>query len=113
VPGQPLFAFAGLWERWKPAEGDAVETFTIVTTEANEAVAKIHDRMPVILPVDAIDTWLTAPPDDALAVLKPYEGEVSLRAVGKFVSNVNNEGPECLDDAEPTWDEPPRQQSLL
>src|SRR5258708_7448526 len=46
--GKP-FAFAGLWEYWKPAEGDAVETYTIVTTEANEFAAKYHDRMPVIV----------------------------------------------------------------
>jgi putative SOS response-associated peptidase YedK len=103
LPGQRLFAFAGLWERWKPAAGEPVETFTIVTTEANEQVAKIHDRMPVILPMDAIDTWLTAPPDEARALLKPYAGEVNLRAVGTYVSNVRNEGPECLDDAEPGW----------
>jgi putative SOS response-associated peptidase YedK len=73
LPGQQLFAFAGLWERWKPPGGEPVETFTIVTTDANEAVARIHDRMPVILPMDAIDTWLTAPPDAARALLKPYE----------------------------------------
>jgi putative SOS response-associated peptidase YedK len=112
VPDQPLFAFAGLWERWKPASGEPVETFTIVTTDANEAVARIHDRMPVILPVDAIDTWLTGPPEQALALLKPYERPVTLRAVNKHVSNVNHEGPECLDDAEPTWDEAPRQRTL-
>jgi len=103
LPGQPLFAFAGLWERWKPAAGEPVETFTIVTTEANEQVAKIHDRMPVILPMDAIDTWLTAPPDEARKLLNPYVGEVNLRAVGKYVSNVRNEGPECLNDPEPGW----------
>jgi putative SOS response-associated peptidase YedK len=113
LPRHPLLAFAGLWERWKPPGGDPVETFTIITTDANEQVAKIHDRMPVILPMDAIDTWLTGPPESALALLKPYGDAVNLRPVGKFVSNVNNEGPECLDDAEPTWDEPPRQQSLL
>jgi putative SOS response-associated peptidase YedK len=112
VGDQPLFALAGLWERWKPPEGEPVETFTIVTTDANEAVARIHDRMPVILPPDAVETWLTAPPEDALAVLKPYTGPVNLRPVGKFVSNVNHEGPECLTDAEPSWDTP-RQQSLL
>lgn len=103
LPGQALFAFAGLWERWKPASGEPVETFTIVTTDANEQVAKIHDRMPVILPMDAIDTWLTAPPDEARKLLQPYAGEMNLRAVGKYVSNVRNEGPECLNDAEPGW----------
>jgi putative SOS response-associated peptidase YedK len=107
VPGQPLLAFAGLWERWQPAQGAAVETFTIVTTDANEQVARIHDRMPVILPLDAVDTWLTAPPDEARALLKPYPGELDLRAVGRHVGNVNNEGPECLDDPQP---EPPSAQ---
>ncbi|HET6264165.1 MAG TPA: SOS response-associated peptidase, partial [Usitatibacter sp.] len=79
VPGQALFAFAGLWERWKPRDGESVETFTIVTTDANEAVARIHDRMPVILPPDAVEAWLAGPPAEALALLKPYEGPVELR----------------------------------
>ena len=113
VPGQPLIGFAGLWERWREREGEPIETFTIVTTDANDEVAKIHDRMPVILPMDAVDRWLTAPAAEALALLRPYDGPVELRAVGRHVSNVNNEGPECLADAEPTRDEPPRQRSLL
>ena len=112
VPGSPVFAFAGLWESWRPREGPPVETFTIVTTEANEPVARIHDRMPVILPMDAVDTWLSGPADAALALLEPWAGETALRPVGTYVSNVNNEGPECLDDASPPWDEP-RQGSLL
>jgi putative SOS response-associated peptidase YedK len=115
LPGHALIAFAGLWERWKPAQGEPVETFTIVTTDANEQVARIHDRMPVILPMDAIDTWLGAPPDEARALLKPYEGPMALRAVGKLVSNVKNDVPECLDDATEPWgpDAPGTQGSLL
>jgi putative SOS response-associated peptidase YedK len=109
VTAMPLFAFAGLWERWKPAEGEPVETFTIITTDANEAVARIHDRMPVILPMDAIDTWLTGPPEAAREVLAPYPGETALRAVSTHVSNVRNEGPECLEDAPAA----PKQQNLL
>lgn len=46
------------------------------TVDANESVARVHDRMPVILPMDAIDTWLTGSPDEARALLKPYEGAV-------------------------------------
>ena len=86
-----------------------------MTTDANEEVARIHDRMPVILPLEAVDTWLTAPPGQACKLLKPYEGAVELRAVGSYVSNVNHEGPECLSDAEPSRDSPqtPRQGSLL
>jgi len=119
VPEMHLFGFAGLWERWKQPggapngdrveHGEPVETFTIITADANESVARIHDRMPVILPMDAIDTWLTGPPNEARALLKPWAGTVDLRAVGTFVSNVNHEGPECLQDAPPS----PRQQSLL
>jgi putative SOS response-associated peptidase YedK len=112
VPGQPLLAFAGLWERWKPRGGEPVETFTIVTTEANDRIARIHDRMPVILPMDAIDTWLTAPLDEARALLAPWAGEIDLRAVGRHVSNVNHEGPECLADAG-AWSEAPAQGRLL
>jgi putative SOS response-associated peptidase YedK len=112
LPGQALFAFAGLWERWKAPDGEAMETFAIITTEANEAVARIHDRMPVILPMDAVDTWLSAPPAEASTLLKPWEAPVELRAVGKYVSSVKNEGPECLQDAAPSWDED-RQRSLL
>ncbi len=113
VPDRPVFAFAGLWESWQPAEGGAVETFTIVTTEANGAITRIHDRMPVILPADAVETWLTGPAEAALALLTPYAGEVNLRPVGRYVSNVNHEGPECLNDAEPPAWEEPRQGSLL
>ena len=97
LPGQPLFAFAGLWERWQAAEGEPVATFTIITTEANGAVARIHDRMPVILPMDAVASWLAAPPDEAHALLKPYEGPMALRAVGKLVSNLKIALPVWLD----------------
>jgi putative SOS response-associated peptidase YedK len=110
LPDRHVFGFAGLWERWKPAEGGSVETFTIVTTDANEAVAPIHDRMPVILPKEAEDEWLHGDPVAAARLITPYSGAVSLRAVSRHVSNVNNEGPECLDDAEPSWGS---QQSLL
>jgi putative SOS response-associated peptidase YedK len=109
LPDRPLFAFAGLWERWTPAGADPVETFTIVTTEANAQVAQIHDRMPAILPVEGEDRWLTGEPLDACALLKPYEGPMSLRAVGALVGSPRNDVPECLDDAKPDWG----QQQLL
>ena len=99
---RPLFAFAGLWESWRSSQGQPVETFTIVTTEANEAVREIHDRMPVILPRDAEDLWLGAAPEAARALLKPYEGAMSLRAVGPRVSDPKVDAPECLDD-DPSW----------
>lgn len=110
VPERPLFAFAGLWETWRPRDGEAIETFTIVTTDANEAIAAIHDRMPVILPKEAEDAWLRADVAEASALLKPYEGPVALRAVSRVVSSVKNDVPECLDDAP---DQPQEQQQLF
>jgi putative SOS response-associated peptidase YedK len=101
VPGRPLFAFAGLWETWRPRDGELVETFTIVTTDANDAIAEIHDRMPVILPKEAEAAWLHGDVAEANALVKPYAEPVALRAVSRTVSNVNNEGPECLADAPP------------
>lgn len=68
---EPLFALAGLWEWWKdPATGDPVHTYTIVTTEANAALAPIHDRMPVIVGVGRYDTWLD-PSNDPRSLLVP------------------------------------------
>ena len=103
LAGAPLFAFAGLWESWRAAGGEPVQTFTIVTTDANEAIAPIHDRMPVILAPEEADTWLSGSLEEARALLKPYAGPVALRAVTRRMSDVRAEGPECLDDAEPTW----------
>ncbi len=105
LPDRPLFGFAGLWETWKGTDGIPVETFTIVTTDANEAVAEIHDRMPVILPVEAEEAWLAGEPAAACRLLTPYPGPVASRAVSRIVSSPKNDGPECLDDAEPGWGE--------
>ena len=110
LPDRPLFAFAGLWETWKPREGETVETFTIVTTDANDSVARIHDRMPVILPRDSEVAWLQGEPLEACTLLTPYSGAVNLRAVSRVVSSVKNDVPECLNDAEPDWG---TQQQLL
>lgn len=97
-----LFAFAGLWESWRPEGGEPVETFTIVTTDANDAVKAVHDRMPVILPQEAEDAWLGGELDAAHALLKPYAGEMRLRAVGRLVSDPKVDVPECLAD-DPGW----------
>jgi putative SOS response-associated peptidase YedK len=74
------FGFAGLWERWKPPEGDPIESCTIVTTAANEEAAKYHDRMPVIIDPTDYARWLdvTTPTDRLLPLLesRPVEGIV-------------------------------------
>jgi putative SOS response-associated peptidase YedK len=54
----PVFAFAGLWESWTDPEGKPVESSSIITTDANEAMAAVHNRMPVILDPKDYDEWL-------------------------------------------------------
>jgi putative SOS response-associated peptidase YedK len=59
-------AFAGLWERWQPAGGAALESFTILTAPAVPALADVHDRMPVVLPHERIASWLAGGADASL-----------------------------------------------
>ena len=87
------FAFAGLWESWRPKDGAPLETFTILTTSENELMRPIHDRMPVILEPRDYDRWLDAgdlarPPVD---LLRPYPAEKMLAwPVSDRVGNVRN-----------------------
>jgi putative SOS response-associated peptidase YedK len=71
---QELFALAGLWERWGK-DGDAVETYTIITCPPNDALASIHNRMPVILDDNNYEAWLREGP---LELLRPYPGELEI-----------------------------------
>lgn len=75
LPDEPLFALAGLWEWWKdPASGGGVETYTIVTTAANQALAPLHDRMPAIVAERNYEQWLD-PDDEARDLLVPFADE--------------------------------------
>jgi putative SOS response-associated peptidase YedK len=72
------FGFAGIYNVWKAPDGNQLCTCTIITTEANEAVKPIHDRMPVILPRDKGDIWINPAAEDKEAlvgILKPYPSE--------------------------------------
>ena len=104
--GEP-YAMAGLWERWQPREGAALETFTILTTVPNELMAPIHDRMPAILAVRDYPRWLS-PGDPArppLDLLRPFPAEEMLAwPVSARVGNVRNNDPRLLDRFEPSGD---------
>lgn len=74
---QAMFAFAGVWDRWQPANGEIVMSCAIVTTVANELLAKIHTRMPVILDSDGHDRWLDDDTElaDLKALLTPFPAD--------------------------------------
>lgn len=70
-----MFSFSGLWYGWKLPEGEWLHSCTIITTDANKTVGRIHDRMPVALPDDAfIDLWLSDTKDESAlkGLFKPY-----------------------------------------
>jgi putative SOS response-associated peptidase YedK len=72
--GSQLIAFAGLYERWRDPEGGAIDTVAILTCPANATIAKLHDRMPVVLPPEHFAAWLDVkamPAESAASLLQP------------------------------------------
>ena len=93
------FAFAGLAEHWH--RGDrTIDSCTIITTEPNELMAGIHDRMPVILPPDDYDLWLDPEfqgREKLLSMLRPYPAaELMAFPVSTIVNSPRNENPACV-----------------
>lgn len=102
--GQP-FVFAGLWESWRSQDGVELQTCSLITTEPNDVVRPLHDRMPVILRERGIDTWLDPQVNEPAALeplLVPVPGAVmQATPVSPRVNSVRNEGPELLERVEP------------
>lgn len=99
--GEP-FAFAGLWEVWHSKEGDGpLLSCTIITSEPNDLIASIHNRMAVILPREAYEPWLDPAersPEELNGLLKPYPAEkMAAYEVSTLVNNPRNDAPECID----------------
>lgn len=97
--GEP-FAFAGLWALWKDPEGNTVPSCTIITTEANDLLHPIHNRMPVILPKDLEQFWLDRDVQNVAALesaLNPYPSELMHTfPVSTLVNSVRNNTPEVM-----------------
>jgi putative SOS response-associated peptidase YedK len=95
--GRP-FAFAGLWEHWDQG-GESLQSCAIVTTEPNELLVPIHNRMPVIIPVEQYDTWLSpeSNPGELKYLLAPLPPEeLTLYPVAPLVNNPANDSPDLL-----------------
>ena len=93
-------AFAGIWESWKTAEGECLETFAILTTAANSLMAPIHDRIPVILHLTEYELWLDRSvnnPQKLQRLYQPYPAELLQEwEVSTVVNNASHETPETI-----------------
>jgi putative SOS response-associated peptidase YedK len=105
-----LVLLGGVFQR--PSGADAHARFTVLTTRPNRLVEKIHDRMPVIVPFERLDAWLTNEPAAAARMIGPApEDAVVATAVSKHVNSVKNDDPECV--APSTAPRGPAQRSLF
>ncbi|MFH0767518.1 MAG: SOS response-associated peptidase [Bacillota bacterium] len=96
-----IFPMAGLWSTHEKADGSKLHTCTIVTTQANELVSSIHERMPVILTEDHRKTWLNPRISDyklLWTLLKPYEpNQMFAYPVSSVVNRASHDEPECIE----------------
>ena len=104
------FGLAGLWDVWRKPDGKKMESFTIITTEPNELIEPIHNRMPMILRPEDEEQWLDVyrtPFTKAKRLLKPRLAELlDAHDVSPIVNSTKYDGPECIKPA--SYDESPQ-----
>jgi putative SOS response-associated peptidase YedK len=95
------FVFAGLWETWFSPDGSELKTTTIITTEPNDLISRIHARMPVIIPEQAYNLWLESTeksPEELNHLLKPFPSDEMIQfPVSRVVNSPTNDSPECIE----------------
>ncbi|AEL27033.1 SOS response-associated peptidase [Cyclobacterium marinum] len=100
LPERDVFFFAGLWSSWKDPEGEMYNSYSIITTAPNKLMAKIHDRMPVILTREEEKMWLEPDqnPKDLLKLLNAYPADaMKAYEISSKVNKPTNNYPEILD----------------
>ena len=106
--GEP-YAFAGIWDTWRDAEGHRLYSCSIITGEPNEKMAEIHHRMPVMLPPPVWDTWLDRDMrdvDELQQLLVPAPVElIEFHPVSTAVNNPRNKGAQLLERVDPVVDD--------
>ena len=97
-----LFAFAGIWDRWRTLQGPVIESCAILTTGPNALLCDVHDRMPVILRSENYQDWLLAPNSERgrlFSFLQPLDAVIMKRfPVGCSVNDVQNDTSECIQE---------------
>jgi putative SOS response-associated peptidase YedK len=100
LKSRSIFSLAGLYDTWVAPTGNKISTCTVITTSPNELMAKIHERMPIILDPEAEAVWLDRgrQPDELRELLQPYPSErMEAYPVSPIVGNVKNESKECIE----------------
>jgi len=101
LPDEPTFALAGLYDEFAGKDGETVASYTIVTTQPNDLMATLHNRMPVILPRTDEEEWLSREVTDPLQVerlLVPYPADaMTAWPVSPAVNNVRNDDPRLIE----------------
>ena len=98
-PDNKLLAMAGLYDVWKNPDGQLIPTYTIITKDAQQEIAAIHNRMPVILPQEHLDIWIKtemASSTDALELAKTAKPKLEKYPVSTIVNSVRNNSRDCI-----------------
>jgi putative SOS response-associated peptidase YedK len=101
--GEPML-LAGLWDRWRHGDAPPIESFTILTTDATEPIARLHDRMPAVIAAKDLGRWLDVRGTDAAAarsLLEPARAPLAAHPVSRLVNAADNEGPELIASISP------------
>ncbi|WP_222564634.1 SOS response-associated peptidase [Novilysobacter antarcticus] len=94
----PVMFYAGLWDARTGADGGELLTYSVITRDADQTVATIHDRMPLILPTDVFPAWLHGTSDDAMSIaLSVPSANLVYHPVSRAVGNVRNTGPQLVE----------------
>jgi len=100
LKNRDVFGMAGFWDVWRSPEGEELRTFSILTTDGNDFMQPIHDRMPVILRREDYALWLSSddvPVEKLKALMKPYDSsDMTAYEVSKVVNNARMDTPECI-----------------
>jgi putative SOS response-associated peptidase YedK len=106
VDGDPV-AFGGIWEAWRSPERERLQTFATITTDANDLLAPIQDRMPVIIEKADWPVWLGEAEGDPAAMLRPAPyGVLRVWKVDRKLGNVRNDGPDLIKPISLNWSRP-------
>lgn len=96
--GRP-FVLAGIWNRWMPEGREPVDTYCVLTTTPNGVTRKVHDRMPLVVPDEAVDRWLdpNTPPSELSGMLGPPPDDyLTIRPVSRRLNKVSEDDPGVL-----------------